>query len=161
MLKRIFTVVLLSSAFVLALAACAPTLALGSVTPASLSTPALTSAPAIREAQINRIDVQLPESTPVQINVIAYGHLTEACAQLSDVKQRYEPHEFQITIYSASPIDRGCAQVTTPFEKVIPLDVTNLPAGAYTVVVNGVRSSFQLAADNVPPAAPTSTPTHR
>ncbi len=48
--------------------------------------------------------------------------------------------------------------MTTPFEKVIPLDVTNLPAGAYTVVVNGVRGSFKLDADNVLPVEPTVTP---
>ena len=157
MLHKTFPVVLLISMLVLALAACAPALVSGSVTPASPATLAPTSAPAIREAQIDSVDVQLSKSMPLQANVVAHGHLTEACAQLSDIKQRYEPHEFQIAVLTTSPTDRGCAQVTTAFEKVIPLDVTNLPAGVYTVVVNGVRGSFRLASDNVPPVAPTAT----
>ncbi len=126
------------------------------VTTTSPVTPIPTSAPAIREAQVDSIDVQILESFPVQINVVAHGQLTEACAQLSDIKQRYEPHEFQIAIYTTSPTDRGCVQVITPFEKVIPLNVTDLPAGVYTVVVNGVRGSFKLDVDNVTPV--TSSP---
>jgi inhibitor of cysteine peptidase len=35
-----------------------------------------------------------------------------------------------------------CAQVLTPFEQTIPLDVAGLPAGRYRVVVNGVTAQF-------------------
>jgi inhibitor of cysteine peptidase len=41
-----------------------------------------------------------------------------------------------------------CAQVLVPFEETIALDVAGLPAGAYTVVVNEVKTSFELAVDN-------------
>ena len=74
MFKRIFPVVLLFSTLILVLAACAPAGAPGSVTPASPATLAPTSAPAIREAQIDRIDLQLSKSMPIQINVIAHRH---------------------------------------------------------------------------------------
>lgn len=118
----------------------------------NIPTPAATGALALREAQIDRIEIQVVESSPRQITVIAHGHLTEACAQLSDnVQQRYEPTEYQIAIFSTSPTDRGCQQVTTPFDKVIPLTFTDLPAGTYTVVVNGVRGSFTIQG----PATPT------
>ena len=36
-----------------------------------------------------------------------------------------------------------------PFEDTIPLDVYDLPAGAYTVDVNGVTNTFTLDVDNV------------
>ncbi|CAG0998880.1 hypothetical protein GPROT1_03703 [Gammaproteobacteria bacterium] len=134
--------------------------------PASMPTPgatsAATSALAIREAQIERIDIQVVESSPRQITVITHGQLTEACAQLSDdVGQRYEPTEFQIAVFTTSPTDRGCQQVTTPFDKVIPLTFTDLSAGTYTVVVNGVRGSFTIAGSATPtlPAPATAAPT--
>jgi len=39
--------------------------------------------------------------------------------------------------------------VLAPFEEVIPLYVYGLPAGTYTVKVNGVQGSFDLEMDNL------------
>ncbi len=153
MLKRMMVLTLMVLSIGL-LAACQ--------TPQPQSVPTPTSALAIREAQIDRIDIQVVESSPRQITVTAHGQLTEACAQLSDdVRQRYEPTEFQIAVFTTSPTDRGCQQVTTPFAKVIPLTFTDLPAGTYTVVVNGVRGSFTIAGSATPtlPAPTTAAPT--
>ena len=156
MLKKLLLIISLLCLAVLLMTACQPGSAPIPTATANPATSVPTSTPAIREAQVDNIDVQILESFPVQINVIARGQLTEACAQLGDVKQRYEPNEFQITIFTTSPTDRGCAQVTTLFEKVIPINAVGLPAGNYAVVVNGVRGSFKLDVDNVPPV--TSSP---
>jgi len=42
-----------------------------------------------------------------------------------------------------------CAQVMTPFEEVVALDVVGLKAGVYTVDVNGVGDTFELQMDNI------------
>jgi inhibitor of cysteine peptidase len=39
--------------------------------------------------------------------------------------------------------------VLAPFEEVIPLKVYGLPAGTYTVEVNGVQGTFGLEIDNI------------
>ena len=49
-----------------------------------------------------------------------------------------------VTTSATKPADAMCAQVLTPFEEVIPLDVGDLEAGEYTVEVNGVRTSFTV-----------------
>jgi len=36
-----------------------------------------------------------------------------------------------------------------PFEEIIPLEVYGLPAGTYTVNVNGVQGTFDLEVDNI------------
>jgi len=42
-----------------------------------------------------------------------------------------------------------CIQVLAPFEEIIPLEVYGLPAGTYTVDVNGVQATFDLEVDNI------------
>jgi len=39
--------------------------------------------------------------------------------------------------------------VLAPFEETIPLEVYGLPAGTYTVEVNGVQGTFDLEMDNI------------
>ncbi|MBE7553551.1 MAG: GerMN domain-containing protein [Anaerolineales bacterium] len=51
-----------------------------------------------------------------------------------------------------------CAQAVVPFEEVIPLDVSGLPPGQYTVNVNGLVDSFTLPPANGPAAAPPPEP---
>ena len=38
----------------------------------------------------------------------------------------------------------ACAQVTEPFDITLPLDVKDLPAGDYLVVVNGDEIDFTI-----------------
>ena len=44
--------------------------------------------------------------------------------------------------------DVMCIQVIETFEKRIPLDVYGLPAGDYTVKVNGIEAEFNFLQDN-------------
>jgi len=39
--------------------------------------------------------------------------------------------------------------VLAPFEETIPLEVYGLPAGTYTVEVNGAQGTFDLEMDNI------------
>jgi inhibitor of cysteine peptidase len=45
----------------------------------------------------------------------------------------------------------ACIQIIAPFEETIPLEVYGLPAGTYTVNVNGVQGTFSLEVDNILP----------
>ena len=63
---------------------------------------------------------------------------------------------FQVTITTTRPADAMCTEALVPFEETFSLDVYSLPAGTYTVNVNGITDTFELAVDNVSPdeAAP-------
>jgi inhibitor of cysteine peptidase len=51
-------------------------------------------------------------------------------------------------ISTTRPADAICTQVLGSFEETIALEVEGLPAGTYTVDVNGVIGSFTLDVDN-------------
>ena len=99
-------------------------------------------------ALVDEIDILILESFPVQINVIARGNLPDPCTEVSEVLQEREGDTFFITIKTyRSP--GFCIQVLAPFEEIIPLEVYGLPAGTYTVDVNGVQATFNLEVDNI------------
>ena len=99
-------------------------------------------------ALVDEIDILILESFPVQINVIARGNLPDPCTEISEVLQEREGDTFFITIKTyRSP--GFCIQVLAPFEEIIPLEVYGLPAGTYTVNVNGVQDTFDLEVDNI------------
>jgi len=99
-------------------------------------------------ASVDEIDILILESFPVQINVIARGNLPDPCTEISEVLQEREGDTFFITIktYRSPGL---CIQVLAPFEEIIPLEVYGLPAGTYTVDVNGVQGTFDLEVDNI------------
>jgi len=104
--------------------------------------------PAIGLAIVEEINILTLESFPVQIFVIASGYLPDPCTEISEVLQGREGNTFFITIKTyRSP--GFCIQVLAPFEEVIPLEVYGLPAGTYTVEVNGVQGIFDLEIDNI------------
>ena len=62
-----------------------------------------------------------------------------------------------VKLLTVRPSGKDCAQVTTPFEQTIPLNTADLPAGEYTVKVNGVSAVFTLpSGENQTPVAPPS-----
>ncbi len=98
-------------------------------------------------ASVDEIDILILESFPVQVWVIARGNLPDPCTEISEVLQEREGDTFFITIKTYRP-PGFCIQVIAPFEEIIPLEVYGLPAGTYTVDVNGVQGTFDLEVDN-------------
>jgi len=104
--------------------------------------------PVIGLASVDEIDMLILESFPVQINVISRENLPDPCTEISEVLQERGGDAFFITIKTyRSP--GFCIQVLAPFEETIPLGVYGLPAGTYTVEVNGVQGTFDLEIDNI------------
>jgi inhibitor of cysteine peptidase len=106
-------------------------------------------------AAVETVDILILESFPVQVNVVARGNLPDGCTTIGDATQERDGNTFRVTITTVRPADAMCTEALVPFEKVIALDVYGLPAGTYTVDVNGVAAAFELAVDNVPPTEPT------
>jgi inhibitor of cysteine peptidase len=104
--------------------------------------------PTIGLAPVEEIEIVILESSSVQVQVIARGNLPDPCTKISEVLQEREGDTFFITIKTyRSP--GFCIQVIAPFEEIIPLEVYGLPAGTYTVDVNGVQVTFDLLVDNI------------
>ncbi|MFV9676545.1 MAG: META domain-containing protein [Methanosarcinales archaeon] len=95
-------------------------------------------------ANVKDIEIMLLESFPVQIKVVAKGEYPDSSTKVDEITTRREGNTFFVTLAASRPADVMCAQVITPFEEVIALDVVGLKAGVYTVDVNGVRDTFEL-----------------
>lgn len=146
-----FLPVILICALVM-LAACNPSGEETAATPTAGPTvePTLSSTEPTRgQAVVNSIDVQILESFPVQINVVARGDLPDSCTQIDEIITQQADQTFRVAVTTLRQPALGCTQAVVPFEQSIPLDVVGLPAGTYGVTVNGVEGSFTLDVDNV------------
>jgi hypothetical protein len=52
-----------------------------------------------------------------------------------------------VTLSTRRESRAGCVTSPRPFERKILLDVVDLPAGIYSVTVNGVQGTFQITQD--------------
>ena len=107
----------------------------------------VTSAPIsgeeIREdAMVERVEVLILESFPVQVSVQISGSLPDSCTEVVSTNVEQQGQRYLVLITTARPADKECAQVIRPFTETVSLDVLGRPAGDYQVLVNGVE--FQL-----------------
>lgn len=105
----------------------------------------------IGRAYVDKVDILVMESFPVQINAHVIGNLPDGCTSVGNITTTYEENVFTIVIETNRPADRMCTEALVPFEQTVPLDVNGLLAGTYTVDVNGVTTTFTLDIDNVLP----------
>lgn len=104
----------------------------------------------IQLALIEKVEIAILESFPLQVHVHIQGILDSSCTTLHQITQRREENIFYIEITTERPAGILCADVVTRFERNVALDVYGLPAGTYIVDVNGVRDGFTFNVDNVP-----------
>ena len=105
-------------------------------------------------AQVDSIDLLMLESFPVQISLVVRGSLPDGCTAIDQIAQQRQGDTFKVTITTRRPAGKICTEALVPFQESIALEVAGLPAGAYTVDVNGVTGTFTLDVDNALPATP-------
>ncbi len=101
-------------------------------------------------ATVENIQIQLLESMPVQVKVLVGGYLNDSCSAVDRIVKERNGNSFQVTIFAKRTGDQVCAQAVYPFQELVDLEVLGLPAGTYSVDVNGVQDQFVLLADNQP-----------
>ena len=135
----------LAAVLMILAAACTPITATPS--PIVTEVPTVTSA-----AVVKSIEILLLESFPLQVHAILRGDLPDAgCTTIASVDQVREGNTFKLTLVTTTDPLALCAQVLTPFEKVVLLDVHGLPAGTYTVQASDVQTTFEFTVDNILP----------
>lgn len=91
------------------------------------------------------VEIEIVEMNPDQVNAILRGQLPDAgCTKISAIEQVRVGNMIHVTVGTATdPVDL-CAQVLTPFEEIISLDVSGLAPGNSLVSVNGIEQVFYL-----------------
>jgi hypothetical protein len=139
---RIKLLIMLSMLVILA-AACAPAVT-ESPTPAPIKTDE-PSVPVTGVATVENVEVLILESMPLQFHAVIRGQLPDAgCTTIREVTQTREGNTIKLTVVTTTDPLALCAQALTPFEHVIPLDISGLPAGEYTVDAGGASASLEL-----------------
>lgn len=107
-----------------------------------------------READVDLVTVRFVGEGPIAVEAIITGTVPEDCVEIDEIRQEFDERtlSFVLSIATRRPVDETCAQGETPFERSVSLVAERLPDGIYTVVANGVKTTFEL--DRGPTAAP-------
>jgi inhibitor of cysteine peptidase len=102
-------------------------------------------------ADVESVELLIMESFPVQVTAVVRGNLRDGCTRIGTIDQEVLADERRIAVQigTVRPADAFCTQALVPYEERVPLEVRGLPAGEYTVDVNGLTATFTLAVDNV------------
>jgi hypothetical protein len=103
---------------------------------------------------VDQVETLVGVGSPIPVQVIVSGNLPDSCAQLELMQQKQEGTQFNITLSTIPSAAGGCVQDTLPFRILIPLNIVNLPAGSYTVDVNGTPASFEVSTANTTASLP-------
>ena len=102
------------------------------------------------EAMIDRVDVLLMESFPLQARAVITGNFPDGCTELAAITVDRQGNEFVLTVQTRRPTgDIACTEALVPFEESVELDILGLEAGTYTVIAQDQQESFTLDVDNV------------
>jgi inhibitor of cysteine peptidase len=101
------------------------------------------------EAPVENVEVMMLESFPLQVQLKVEGYMPDGCTEIESTEIEQQDNHFEVTITTSRPTDLACTEAIEPFELNIPLDVYGLPAGEYSVDVNGVAASFTFEQDNL------------
>lgn len=99
---------------------------------------------------VDDIDLAIQESFPVQVAAEVSGRLEDQCTQVADVSQFRDGNFIYVTIAGEKieNCEAGGELEPVSFVDTITIESVGLPAGTYTVNVNGVEDAFTLEADN-------------
>jgi len=98
----------------------------------------------------DKVGAIITGSSPIQVFIKVSGQFSNGCEQFGQINQQLKDNKFEITMHLAPiPTDTVCTQSLVPYEKIIPLQVYDLPAGTYKYSVNGEHTgTFSLTSDN-------------
>jgi hypothetical protein len=103
---------------------------------------------------VDDVQAEVGVGSPIPVQVIVSGNLPDSCAQIEFMRQKQEGSHFSFVLSTIPSTAEGCVQDTLPFRILIPLNIVNLPAGSYTVDVNGSPASFEISTGNTSTSLP-------
>jgi len=101
---------------------------------------------------VDKVEVEVGVGSPIPVFVIVSGNLPDPCSQVEHTEIKQDGSNFIINLFATpdkgGPAVDSCIKDPIPFTMSIPLNVIDLPAGSYSVTVNGSRADFKLDTAN-------------
>jgi hypothetical protein len=98
-------------------------------------------------AFVERAEIRFGEDDGV--NVLVGGNLPDGCTTLVGYAQINGEQSIELSLLTTRPPDVACTEGLVPFEETLPIDISSLGEGVYSVTVNGVASPpFVLSTDS-------------
>ena len=101
----------------------------------------------LRPFAVQAVSVDVGVGSPIPVDIFVSGEWPDLCAQLAQSTFRRDGSKIELSLL-ATPLDPGCPPdfVGLPFRIAYPLNAVELPAGEYTITVNGVSTNFSWTA---------------
>lgn len=116
----------------------------------------------VSSVYLDSMTVNMMESLPVQVSVTLIGNLPDSCTKIQNIDSSRDGDVFSLELNTHRPNGKTvCAQVLTPFEETVLLEVQGLPAGEYSVVAGDLTENFILEVDNIAQEEPAICPEPR
>ncbi|MGI5828248.1 MAG: hypothetical protein ACOX6V_04500 [Patescibacteria group bacterium] len=93
---------------------------------------------------VDSVEVVKVEKNQGRAEVIVAGMLPDACTEINEVTTDREGTTFTIILEATRPPDSMCAQVLTPFEEQVNINISDVAEGMYSVDVNGMTTMFEI-----------------
>jgi len=101
---------------------------------------------------VDQVEVEVGVGSPIPVYGIVSGNLPDPCSQVEQTEIKQDGSNFVITLFATpdkgGPAVDSCIKDANPFRMSIPLNVVDLPAGSYSVTVNGSPADFKLDTAN-------------
>jgi len=101
---------------------------------------------------VDQVEVEVGVGSPIPVYVLVSGNLPDPCSQVEQTEIKQDGSNFLINLFATpdagGPAVDSCIKDAIPFRMSIPLNVVDLPAGSYSVTVNGSRADFKLDTAN-------------
>ncbi len=97
---------------------------------------------------VDGVTAMLEKSLPARLHVEIRGNLTDGCVRLQDPEVTRQGRTFHIALPATREKSKLCTQALVPFELAVPVTITRLPRGTYTVEAGGKTDRFTLELDN-------------
>lgn len=106
--------------------------------------PSIDAAESLEQPEIESIEIMVLQTNPARVNAVVRGlSYAEDCTEQLRLEQRRNGSQFILNIQAEPKPELNCT-ASEPFERTVPLDMTDLPSGLYRVIAAGIMAEFEL-----------------
>ena len=91
---------------------------------------------------VEHVEVQVGVGSPIPVDIVASGSWADLCSQIAEVQSRLNGFQIDVTILASTTETCSPGNQGLPFRFAIPLNFADMPAGTYTITVNGTSTAL-------------------